>query len=250
MAQNLLELKIQQDVLREAQNLWDTFESTLGQRGVRKLEKFATVNAARALAPYVKAEAPQHTGLLAKSIRGRRSRLIGTGAVVGPVGGAKHAWYGWFVVRGTTPHRMPKQGTIGKIALMFNAEIIHSVEHPGNKANNFVDRAVAAHIQVGQDAFGATIALIFQSEQFRHKILGMEIMYANRTPRDWAHDKTMQFWDKPDYVEPLPGTLAAEAKRRRVETENIKKITRSARLSRLKAEAEQWGIDTSKYKEI
>jgi len=250
MAKSALEIVIKGDVQREAQNLWDAFESTLGQKGVRKLEKFATVNAARALAPFVRDAAPSRHGLLKKSVRGRRSRLISTGAVVGPVGGKKHAWYGWWVVRGTKPHRIPKPGVAGRVTLLFGGQLHHSSDHPGSKTNNFVDRAIAAHLSAGQDAFGATIALIFASEAFRKKILGLEIEYANKSAARWQGDKTMKYWNRPDYVEPLPGTLAAEGKRRRVEAEKVQQLLRTARLTRLKTEAENWGIDTTKFKEI
>jgi hypothetical protein len=60
----------------------------------------------------------------------------------------------------------------------------------------------------------------------------------------------MQYWNRPDYVDPLPGTLAAEGKRRRVESEKVQQLLRTARLTRLKTEAENWGIDTTKFKEI
>ena len=58
MAVNGLELEIQGDVRKQTDALQKVFLETLGWKGIRKLEQFATVNAARALAPYVRAAAP------------------------------------------------------------------------------------------------------------------------------------------------------------------------------------------------
>ena len=58
MAVNGLELEIQGDVRRQTEALQKVFLESLGWKGVRKLEQFATVNAARALAPYVRDAAP------------------------------------------------------------------------------------------------------------------------------------------------------------------------------------------------
>lgn len=108
MAVNGLELEIQGNVRQQTEALQKVFLETLGWKGIRKLEQFATVNAARALAPYVRDAAPTDSKFLAKNVRGRRSRITRPGAIVGPVGGKKHAWYSWFVVKGTKPHTIPK----------------------------------------------------------------------------------------------------------------------------------------------
>lgn len=207
MAKNMLELSIQGDVRRDAQRLWDTFESTLGQKGVRKLEVFATVNAARALAPFVREAAPDDHGLMKKSVRGRRSRYNKSGAIVGPVAGKKAAWYAWFVVRGTKPHRIPKLFSANtlklKHGLKYGWNVFNHVDHPGVTGNNFVDRAVEQNLEKGRDAFGATIALMFRDEAFRTKVVGFEVAYKNKTAAQWQSQPWGRNWKNADYLDPI-----------------------------------------------
>jgi hypothetical protein len=239
MARNALEVYIKGDVQKSAQALWDVFEGTLGQKGVRKLEQFATVNAARALAPAVRDAAPTDHGLMKKSVRGRRSRITRPGAIVGPVAGKKRAWYSWLVVRGTRPHSIPKRTATGRAALFFKGKLFQGVEHPGTKGNNFVDRAVEAHIEDGRDAFAATIVLMFQDQAFRHMVIGLDAQYKNKKAAQWQREPWGRHWKNADYVEPLiAATNAKPANGRNRSASQWAKISAAAKMSRAyKAEA-------------
>lgn len=233
MAKGAVEIELQGNVRAQTDALEKAFLNSLGIRGVRKLQQFATVNAARALAPKVRAKAPTDTGGLAKSVRGRRSRITRPGAIVGPVAGKKYAWYSWYVVKGTKPHTIPKV-TAGN--LFSDRKFI---EHPGTRGSNFVIEAVEANIQLAKDAMAKTIVLLLNDEAKRNMVLGLEIEYANGTATKFQAE--MPKYDKPDYVGPLT-PLQAEGKRRREASDTIKAIATSARAGRLRRDAQVFGI--------
>jgi hypothetical protein len=235
VAKAAVEIVLQGNVRAEAEALQKAFLNSLGWKGVRKLEQFATVNAARALAKPVRANAPKDLGGLAKSVRGRRSRITRPGAIVGPVAGKKYAWYSWFVVKGTRPHTIPKV-TAGN---MFSDRKF--IEHPGTRGDNFVIEAVEANIQLAKDAMAKTIVLLIHDEAMRAKVLGLEIEYANGTATKFQREQSLQQWNKPDFVGPLT-PLQAEGKRRADASEKIKRIAASARNQRLRQDAAVFGI--------
>ena len=235
MAKASVEIVLQGNVRAEAEALQKAFLNSLGWRGVRKLEQFATVNAARALAPYVRAKAPADTGQLAKSVRGRRSRITRPGAIVGPVAGKKQSWYAWFAVKGTKPHTIPK---VTAANLFSDRKFI---EHPGTRGSNFVIEAVEANIQVAKDAMAKTIVLLINDEAMRAKVLGLEIEYANGTATKFRSESALRNWNKPDFIGPLT-PLQSEAKRRNVASDKVKAIASSARANRLRADAAVFGI--------
>jgi len=235
VAKASVEIVLQGNVRAEAEALQKAFLNSLGWRGVRKLEQFATVNAARALAPYVRAKAPADTGQLAKSVRGRRSRITRPGAIVGPVAGKKQSWYAWFAVKGTKPHTIPK---VTAANLFSDRKFI---EHPGTRGSNFVIEAVEANIQVAKDAMAKTIVLLINDEAMRAKVLGLEIEYANGTATKFRSESALRNWNKPDFIGPLT-PLQSEAKRRNVASNKVKAIASSARANRLRADAAVFGI--------
>lgn len=244
-----LEIKMQGDIRAEAKALQDVFLNTLGWKGVRKLEQFAVVNAARAYAPYVRAAAPKDIGGLAKSVRGRRSRYQKPGAIVGPTQGKKQAWYSRFVIYGTKAHTIPKTSTVGRAvnAALDRAGAGYSVfdqgriQHPGSSGNNFVFRAVEANYQKGADAFGATVVLLLNDEAKRAKVLGLEIEYANGTAAKWQSNPALRQWNKPNFVGPLT-PLQAFAGSKREANDKIKAIASSARTATLRQDAKVFGI--------
>lgn len=235
MAVNGLELEIQGDVRKQTEALQKTFLETLGWKGVRKLEQFATVNAARALAPYVRDAAPEDSKSLAKSVRGRRSKITRPGAVVGPVGGKRGAWYAWLVVKGTKPHTIPK---ITARNLFSTTKVI---EHPGTRGNNFIIQTVERKIKVGQDAMAKTIVLLMTDVAKRNKVLGLEIEYANGTATKFQSEQALRHWNKPDFIGPLT-PLQAEGKRRREASDKVKAIAHTARVRQLRRDAAVFGI--------
>jgi hypothetical protein len=235
VAKASVEIVLQGNVRAEAEALQKAFLNSLGWKGVRKLEQFATVNAARALATYVRAKAPSDTGQLGKSVRGRRSRITRPGAIVGPVAGKKQSWYAWFAVKGTKPHTIPKVTAKN----LFSDRTF--IEHPGTRGSNFVIEAVEANIQVAKDAMAKTIVLLINDEAMRAKVLGLEIEYANGTATKFQSETALQQWNKPDFVGPLT-PLQAEAKRRNQASDKVKAIASSARANRLRADAKVFGI--------
>ena len=235
MAKGTVEIQLQGNVRAEAEALQKVFLNSLGWRGVRKLEQFATVNAARALAKPVREKAPKDLGQLAKSVRGRRSRITRPGAIVGPVAGKKHAWYAWFAVKGTKPHTIPK---ITAANLFSDRKFI---EHPGIRGNNFVIEAVEANIQLAKDAMAKTIVLLINDEAMRNKVLGLEIEYANGTATKFQQEQALRQWNKPDFIGPLT-PLQAEGKRRREASDKIKVLAANKRLAQLKQDAQVFGI--------
>lgn len=235
MAKASVEIVLQGNVRAEAEALQKAFLNSLGWKGVRKLEQFATVNAARALAPYVRDKAPTDTGQLAKSVRGRRSRITRPGAIVGPVAGKKQSWYAWFAVKGTKAHTIPR---VTAANLFSDRKFI---EHPGTRGSNFVIEAVEANIQVAKDAMAKTIVLLINDEAMRAKVLGLEIAYANGTATKFQSENALRQWNKPDFIGPLT-PLQSEAKRRNVASDKVKAIASSARANRLRADAAVFGI--------
>jgi len=235
VAKGTIEIELQGNVRAEAQALQNVFLNSLGWRGVRKLEQFATVNAARALAKPVREKAPKDLGGLAKSVRGRRSRITRPGAIVGPVAGKKHAWYAWFVVKGVKPHTIPKV-TAGN--LFSDRKFI---EHPGTRGDNFVIDAVEANIQLAKDAMAKTIVLLINDEAMRNKVLGLEIEYANGTATKFQSEQALRQWNKPDFIGPLT-PLQAEGKRRSQAADKVKAIAASKRLERFKQDVQVFGI--------
>lgn len=87
------------------------------------------------------------TGRLAKSIRGSVKFDRHRGIVYGSVRPkntkkerktGKATYYGKFVIGGTRPHVIPKEGTD---AMAIKGNVFARIEHPGAKANPFMDRA-------------------------------------------------------------------------------------------------------------
>jgi hypothetical protein len=226
VAVNGLELEIQGDVRKQTDALQKVFLETLGWKGIRKLEQFATVNAARALAPYVKAAAPTDSKQLAKSVRGRKSKITKPGAVVGPVGGRKGAYYAWMVVKGTSAHRIPKLTGGQRAGAAANAALDrlgagHSIFgptpgflHPGVRGDNFVIETVAAKIQVGKDAMAATIVLLLNDTAKRNQVLGLEASYKNKTAARWQSEPWGRYWKDADYLETVFGSNQKGTRRR------------------------------------
>jgi hypothetical protein len=220
VAVNGLEVQIQGDVRRQTDALQKVLLETLGWKGIRKLEQFATVNAARALAPHVRAAAPTDSKTLAKAVRGRKSRITKPGAVVGPVGGRKGAYYGWLVVKGTKPHRIPKLTGGQKAGAAINARLDrmgagHSIFgptpgflHPGTRGDNFVMNTVAAKIGVAQDAMAATIVLLLTDTAKREHVLGLEASYKNQTATRWQAEPWARHWKDADYLESVFGSVS------------------------------------------
>lgn len=235
MAKGTVEIQLQGNVRAEAEALQKVFLNSLGWRGVRKLEQFATVNAARALAKPVRDKAPKDLGGLAKSVRGRRSRITRPGAIVGPVAGKKHAWYAWFAVKGTKPHTIPK---VTAANLFSDRKFI---EHPGTRGNNFVIEAVEANIQLAKDAMAKTIVLLINDEAMRNKVLGLEIEYANGTATKFQSEQALRQWNKPDFIGPLT-SLQAEGKRRNQASDKVKAIAADKRLAKFKQDVQVFGI--------
>lgn len=244
-----LEIQLQGQIRAEAKALQDVFLKTLGWKGVRKLEQFAVVNAARAYAPYVRQAAPKDVGNLAKSVRGRRSRYQRPGAIVGPTQGKKQAWWARFVIYGARPHTIPKTNAVGKAVnrRLDAAGVGYSIfdqgkiQHPGTPRNAFVHTAVEQHYQVGADAFGATVVLLLNDEAKRAKVLGLEIEYANGTAAKWQGNPALKNWNKPDFIGPLT-PLQAFARGKREADDKIKAIAASARVQRLRQDAKVFGI--------
>ena len=235
MAKNSIEIQLQGNVRAEAEALQKAFLNSLGWKGVRKLEQFATVNAARALAKPVRDKAPKDLGGLAKNVRGRRSRITRPGAIVGPVAGKKHAWYSWFVVKGTKPHTIPK---ITAANLFSERKFI---EHPGTRGNNFVIEAVEGNIQLAKDAMAKTIVLLLNDEAMRAKVLGLEIEYANGTATKFQQEQALRNWNKPDFIGPLT-PLQAEGQRRRQASDKVKVLAANKRITQLRQDAQVFGI--------
>jgi hypothetical protein len=224
-----LEIKMQGQIRAEAKALQDVFLKTLGWKGIRKLEQFAVVNAARAYAPYVRAAAPKDVGGLAKSVRGRRSRYQRPGAIVGPTQGKKQAWYARFVIYGSKPHTIPKTNVVGQA-------INRRLDAAGAGYSVF-DQGKIQH----PGARGATVVLLLNDEAKRAKVLGLEIEYANGTAAKWQSHPALKHWNKPDYVGPLT-PLQAFARSKREASDKVKAIAASARVRQLRQDARVFGI--------
>lgn len=110
-------------------------------------------------------QAPRgQTGQLAKSIRGSVKTDRRRGIVYGRVRpkatkrereAGKSTHYAKFVVGGTKPHRIPKQGTD---ALAFKGRVRSAVDHPGARPNPFMERAAEMAFDGAVAAFRAKYA--------------------------------------------------------------------------------------------
>lgn len=194
MARSPLEISIKEDVvLREIRNLQQALGDAFNPRELDKMAQFATVNAARALQDSVRDESPDLTGFMDKKVKGRRSRLTRPGAIVGPVGGKKGAWYAKFVVYGTRAHRI--YGSVGGKADLLGAAInkplklisgqtVNAVRHPGAQSNNFVVRAAERNIDRATDAYTASMAKFMTDDHFRQKVVGLQATYRSKYGAD------------------------------------------------------------------
>jgi hypothetical protein len=149
-----------------------------------RMLNLASLNAARTFVPKLKQAAPgpgggqgYATGRLQKSISARRAKYNWPGAVVGIKAGQARgdkagAWYRWFYTTGTTPHQIkPYEGTK---ALKTKYGFRNSVQHPGWRGNNFVDRITdknAANIEEALTAFHNTVQSSLNDGPFRNTIL-------------------------------------------------------------------------------
>lgn len=99
----------------------------------RTLQK-ATTASAKFLKPKAQANAPRRTGKLRRSISATQAKRERPAAIV--KARPKVAWYRHFVIKGTKPHRIrfPDQKARGVPKSEGN------IEHPGAKANPFIDR--------------------------------------------------------------------------------------------------------------
>jgi hypothetical protein len=200
---NAMELRLQGQIRSEAKGLQDAFLKTLGWQGVRKLEQFAVTNAARAWGKkggVVANAAPSDHGLLRKSIRGRRSRITRPGAIVGPMLGGKGAWWARFVIRGAKAHYIPKL----TVASLYTQSSF--IDHPGVRANPFVDRAIESNYNIGADAFSATIVLLMTDEAKRNQVVGLEAKYKDQKAAYWQSQPWGRNWKNADYLEPFSAT--------------------------------------------
>ena len=236
MAKGQVELELQGTIRRDAKALHDAFLNTLGYAGVRKLEQFATVNAARALAPYVREAAPKDSGLVQQSVRGRRSRITRPGGIVGPVAGKKGAWYAWWTVKGTKPHSLKaKQSATRRVAETLSG-VVNPLNHPGTPGSNWVEATVVAYKEKALDAFGATVVLLMRDEAARNKVLGLEVAYANQSAAVWQSQPYMRHWKNAEYMEGVK-SASSMAGKNRSESEWAQLGAASARLRTYKSRA-------------
>lgn len=106
----------------------------LGGAPMKKTLQAASTAGAKALKPFVVAEAPKRTGKLRRSISARRAKRDLPAAIVSPR--PKVAFYRHMVIGGTKPHRIrfPDQKARGVPKAEGN------IQHPGAKPNPFVAR--------------------------------------------------------------------------------------------------------------
>lgn len=202
MPKGFLEIELQGNIRQQTKALQDTLLNTLGWKGVRRLEQFALVTAARSVQDEVRAETPGgRNGRLGKAVRGRKSRLQYPGAIVGPVGGKKGAWFGWFVVKGTKPHMIPDDTVGRRLNILVGGKVVQRVKHPGARANNFVTPTVEKNIQQVQDAIGATIVMLIRDEAKRNKVLGLQEAYAGKSAAGWQTKSWAIDYKNPDKME-------------------------------------------------
>jgi hypothetical protein len=101
---------------------------------LRKTLQKGTNAAGKFLEPKMRTEAPRRTGRLRRSIKASVAKRQKPAAIV--KARPKIAHYRGFVIQGTKPHRIrfPDQRAAGVPKSMGN------IQHPGARANNFVER--------------------------------------------------------------------------------------------------------------
>jgi hypothetical protein len=185
---NPLEITIQKEVVSEIQRLQKALGAAFSPRELNRMAQFATVNAAKAVQDEVRAAAPTNSGLMAKKVKARRSRITRPGAIVGPIQGKKGAWYSKFVIYGTKKHVI--YGNVGTAVTardavfhplkLLSGAVVAKANHPGARADHFVTETAWRNIAQARDAYGATIARLITDEQFRGMVVGLQAKYATR----------------------------------------------------------------------
>lgn len=144
------------------------------ENAMRSWYNRATLDAARALVNPMRAAAPvgnDGAPEARKAIKARRARKRGGGALVGIKRGPGGVWYGNFVVKATRPHTI-RAGKRFKF-LSFNGLYTREVQHPGKRANPFVNQTGEREQDKAKEAFTKTVARLMTDEAFRKHVRGL-----------------------------------------------------------------------------
>ena len=143
-------------------------------RTLSSYQNRATLEAARALVKPMRAAAPSGGNgkpELRQAVKARRSKTKGGGALVGIKRGKGGVWYGQFAVKAIPPHQIPS----GKRFRFLSFRGINTklVQHPGKKANPFVNETGDRESALAERAYAETVLKLLNDKQFEKKVRGL-----------------------------------------------------------------------------
>ena len=160
-ANNSLVLQIKTD--KAYDNLMLGFYAADNPSGFKRMQSFATLNAARKMLQPMKQAAPTGTtttnpGRLKKNVKARGVRFNRPGAVVGVKRGKNDAWYAWFVTAGRSGRRTTKRGLVSVQPVSGRPFVSDTVKRGG-----IIDSAM--------EAYSATVEKFLNDGAFRNTIM-------------------------------------------------------------------------------
>lgn len=111
---------------------------TLNQRVQNKIGRKATREGSNHIRRLIREEAPKRTGALRRSVRVKVDRIQGNKGFIGSIYVGREAWYARMVEFGVHPYKIDP---VTKKALKFGGVFASSIDHPGIRANPFMQRA-------------------------------------------------------------------------------------------------------------
>lgn len=144
------------------------------ERALRSWYNRATLDAARVLVKPMRAAAPvgnDGAPEARKAIKARRAKQRGGGALVGIKRGRGGVWYAPFVVKEVRPHVIRAGKSFSFLA--FGNVYAKVVNHPGKRANPFVNETAEREQEKVKEAFTKTVARLMTDKAFRKHVRGL-----------------------------------------------------------------------------
>lgn len=176
MANRPIDLQIK---LEGDQGLRLALRSGFDAKTLASYQNRATLEAARALVKPMRAAAPNGGNgkpELRAAVKARRARIKGGGAIVGVKRGKGGVWYGTFAVKAIPPHEIPA-GKRFKF-LSFRGINTKLVQHPGKRANPFVNETGERESAAAEAAYAKTVIRLLNDKQFRKHVRGLRARLA------------------------------------------------------------------------
>jgi hypothetical protein len=160
--------------LENDQSIRLALRSGFDARTLASYQNRAALEAAKALVKPMRAAAPSGGNgkpELRQAVKARRAKTKGGGALVGIKRGKGGVWYGTFAVKAIPPHQIPS-GKRFKF-LSFRGINTKLVQHPGKKANPFVNETGDRESALAERAYAETVLKLLNDKQFEKNVRGL-----------------------------------------------------------------------------